>query len=315
MAEGGQHECMVLLCRDTKSHTTNGHRCGSCDQYGHGEFECAKTIHLQKLRELDFHRLPEHMHCDIDGCKYPWSHTRVAHLCSKCGNNHSSKKCYIQEIEYFMGKYSNFIGCGALNDFDYHNFFRSNYVAQSNCFINVRITEYISLYFIKTIDGIKGLEVPSRTSYDNIDSLRTLTYGCNDITNEYMNVLNGLEPTELLSNYWMEPPDMNSMNEYQLPSQDQLSPEEIMDMILDDEYHLPDETFTNYTSEVIDNLDILKLDTKKCPLCRMVNNTNKCFEMKGSGDMCTICLDKNVQIFFSECGHSVACKSCFNNLD
>ena len=313
MAEGGQHECMVMFCRDKKSHTTAGHPC-SCGAYGHGDFECGKTDEIHKLEEFYSHRLPEHMHCDIEGCKYPWSHTRGAHHCSKCGNNHSSNKCYIQEIEYFMNKFANFSGCERLKDFDYHNFFRSTYLAQSNCFIYFRITEFISLYFIKTIDGIKGLEVPSRTCYESIDLLRQLTYGLKDITQEYNNILNGLEPSEWPSDSWGAPhPDTDIMNEYHIPVQDQMNPEEIMDMILDD-YQLPQETLTSMTNDIIDDIETIDLNIISCPLCRTDNSIDKCLEMKGSDNICTICLEANVEVFFSMCGHSIACKSCFSQL-
>lgn len=318
MAEGGQHECMVLFCRNKKSHTTTGHRCGSCGQYGHGKFECGKADEIQKLGEFDSHKLPDHMHCDIYGCKYPWSHTKGVHHCSKCGNNHSSKKCYIQEINYFIDKYANFIGCDVLKDFNYHNFFRSNYLAQVNCFIYIPINNVVSLYFIKDSNKIIGIEVYNiemTHTYESKDILRRLTYGYTDITHEYTNVLNGLEPAEWFIDSWEPPPpDMNIiMNEYQIPSQDQLSPEEVMDMILD-EYQVPEENSIIMTNDIIDNIETINVNTKKCPICRTENSIHKCLEMKGSGDTCTICLHANVQVFFSECGHSVACKSCFNKL-
>jgi hypothetical protein len=305
MAEGGQHECMVMFCRDKKSHITPGHRC-SCDTYGHGEFECGKEDEIQKLREFDSHRLPEHLQCDIEGCKYPWSHVRETHQCSKCGNNHNSAKCYIQEIEYFMDKYANFSGCGALKDFDYHNFFRSVYLARTDCFIHIYINDDRSLYFIKNSNGIRGLEVFTQgMGYESIDILRTMTNGFVDITVEYNNVLNGLPPHPWPSDNWgSQQTDIDEI---------QLSPEEVMDMILD-EYQLPEETLTSYTNDILDSLNILNLDTKKCPLCRTENSTDKCYEMKGSGDKCAVCLDNNVQMFFSECSHAPVCKSCFNLL-
>jgi hypothetical protein len=313
MAEGGQHECMVLFCRDRYSHTTAGHRCSNCHQYGHGLYECGHEDKIEELANYYSQQLPQHNYCGIDGCKHPWSHKTEYHHCSKCGYNHSSSKCYIQNIEYFMEKYSHYNGCEDLINFDYHNFFRSVYLARSDCLIHIYINELISIYFIKDNNGIKGtevykyvhgLDVCSRKRYESADILRRQTTGVADITFEYNNVLNGLPPHSWPIDSWVQ--EQTGMDEIQL------SPEEVMDMILD-EYQLPssnDETINN----MIDSIEKINLNTKKCPLCRKENSIDKCYEMKGSSDKCTVCLDNNVQMFFSECGHPVVCKSCFELL-
>jgi hypothetical protein len=51
---------------------------------------------------------------------------------------------------------------------------------------------------------------------------------------------------------------------------------------------------------------------KKCPLCR--KKVDNIVDIKGSGDKCSICIDKNVEIFFSDCNHAVTCKECYDKL-
>tara|TARA_B100000787_G_C16192037_1_gene298138 strand:+ start:2195 stop:2815 length:621 start_codon:yes stop_codon:yes gene_type:complete len=51
-----------------------------------------------------------------------------------------------------------------------------------------------------------------------------------------------------------------------------------------------------------------------CPVCRTDNSPDKCVEIKGSSDTCTVCLENSVEIFFLGCSHAVTCKSCFDRL-
>ena len=44
--------CRVSGCKFKKSHVALGHRCGSCQQYGHGEVECGNKRKITKLKKM-----------------------------------------------------------------------------------------------------------------------------------------------------------------------------------------------------------------------------------------------------------------------
>ena len=55
-------------------------------------------------------------------------------------------------------------------------------------------------------------------------------------------------------------------------------------------------------------------DTKQCPFCRTENRIVDVKKIYGSSDTCSICYEKNVEHFFSQCGHACICDSCFQHL-
>ena len=75
------------------------------------------------------------------------------------------------------------------------------------------------------------------------------------------------------------------------------------------------EKITNGLSNLgdLNNFNFIKEDIE-CPLCRTVNNTKDIFEVKGSEEICKVCLENNVEKFFSKCSHSCICKRCYNEL-
>ena len=54
--------------------------------------------------------------------------------------------------------------------------------------------------------------------------------------------------------------------------------------------------------------------TIECPVCRTLNEKSKIVKAYGLEDKCKICMETNVERFFSECGHAVACEECFTKL-
>ena len=66
------------------------------------------------------------------------------------------------------------------------------------------------------------------------------------------------------------------------------------------------------TNQIIDHIN--STNSFSCPVCRKENSKDKCVDIKGSGDTCSICLDNKVEIFFVGCGHAVTCRSCFEQL-
>jgi len=53
----------------------------------------------------------------------------------------------------------------------------------------------------------------------------------------------------------------------------------------------------------------------KCPLCRMDNDKSEIKKIKGLSEVCSICYDNNVEIYFSNCEHACVCNDCFEKLN
>ena len=51
-----------------------------------------------------------------------------------------------------------------------------------------------------------------------------------------------------------------------------------------------------------------------CPICRTDNQSSKIVKAFGLEEKCKICLENSVERFFTECGHAVACESCFKQM-
>ena len=97
--------CKVAGCRFPKSHTTAGHLCGKCKQYGHGQIECNNPMMKESLKVFFNDKINEDDYCELGGCKYPWSHNRRAHNCHKCFRNHRSTECIIQNLDHFANQF------------------------------------------------------------------------------------------------------------------------------------------------------------------------------------------------------------------
>ena len=71
--------------------------------------------------------------------------------------------------------------------------------------------------------------------------------------------------------------------------------------------------------DYVDNInffrdELLESCSYKCPICRTYNEKSKVVKAFGLEDKCKICLENNVERFFSECGHAVACEECFKSM-
>ena len=87
--------CKVLGCRFSYSHTTSGHKCGRCGEYGHGVLECRDKEAKENLKQYRLDFLPKEEQCLFPNCRYKWSHSCISHHCHKCGGNHKSDDCGI----------------------------------------------------------------------------------------------------------------------------------------------------------------------------------------------------------------------------
>ena len=87
--------CKVEECRFNHSHTTSGHKCGSCGKFGHGILECKN-----KKKKLCLHTdhggdiLPKNLRCTIKNCTKYYNHTNDAHHCNLCNDRgHALSEC------------------------------------------------------------------------------------------------------------------------------------------------------------------------------------------------------------------------------
>ena len=89
--------CKVKGCRFANYHTTVAHRCGSCNQYGHGQIECNSDTLKRPLIQFLEDSMPNHRCCEFSNCTYPWSHSSESHHCFLCGERgtHSAQQCPI----------------------------------------------------------------------------------------------------------------------------------------------------------------------------------------------------------------------------
>ena len=87
-------KCMVQGCRFSAFHLTDGHKCGYCGKYGHGQCECSKPTKIKKLQEKSKNIfIDEDKQCKVIGCKYKNNHTTESHNCKKCSKVYSSCYC------------------------------------------------------------------------------------------------------------------------------------------------------------------------------------------------------------------------------
>ena len=73
--------------------------------------------------------------------------------------------------------------------------------------------------------------------------------------------------------------------------------------------------------DVIDDLlnaqpfDILNEEVVMCPLCRTESNVaTEIHDIRGSSDTCTVCMDRNVEVFMGACGHACMCRECYQQV-
>lgn len=113
--------CKVAYCRFPHTHTTRGHRCGTCGKFGHGQTECANQTKIDNLEQYRNDVLPYDLRCKIciesGNFQAARNHTTSSHICKKCDKRHSfsASECIIQSIEHYKSRFSD---CYELQDFD-----------------------------------------------------------------------------------------------------------------------------------------------------------------------------------------------------
>lgn len=250
---------------------------------------------------------------------------------------------FVNTMDYFIDYYANYDE--NLKEFNYHNFFNSNEVSNVNCYIEIKVDNSMSLYFIKGDRYSIPIGVESFYNHQNWESLprnmvedsqqiaQELIEGKEDITHVYDDIIEeyGRELPQYPTDSWGPPPlailvrsspvidysipdDLDDINIYvPQPVNRQLAfDSRVEDSDSDDE--MPDliTDMDDLTNQIID--EIRNTTIVKCPMCRTENSKEQCVDIKGSSDSCSICLEATVEVFFIGCGHAVTCKSCYQQL-
>lgn len=88
--------CKVKNCRFPSTHTTLGHQCGKCGNFGHGVLECGNPKLVMNLLINNKDKLLKpHQYCQVVGCQFKEYHTTRGHKCEKCNRFHSNNECII----------------------------------------------------------------------------------------------------------------------------------------------------------------------------------------------------------------------------
>jgi hypothetical protein len=87
--------CKVRECRFNKYHTTRGHRCGTCYEYGHGQLECYDNEKKELLKKYWNDQINNNERCNFANCKYWIFHKKEGHLCDNCKEfGHNIDNCF-----------------------------------------------------------------------------------------------------------------------------------------------------------------------------------------------------------------------------
>ena len=244
-------------------------------------------------------------YCMVNHCRFPWSHTTEGHKCIcgeyghgqiECGNHHEIDKLKGFNQELPLDKQCTFQTCR-------HRYSHSTIAHHCHrCFKNHSSSDCI----IQSLDThIERFGDSGSPNLKTFDYHHFLSYHDNVYIKEYAGMGCGLVIRKSGYN---------------------------IDSIFLDSYGYDEEIYNNFINNMADITDIyhnsitppppppppsppvLLQDYIKCPLCRTDINKNTIKTIKGSSDICKICLDKEVEVYFDECEHACVCTSCFNKL-
>jgi len=86
--------CKVKYCRYINSHTTRNHKCGTCSELGHGQYECRNNAEKLKLREFFNDVIDPNERCELYKCPSKIFHKTIAHHCEHCNTlGHNLYNC------------------------------------------------------------------------------------------------------------------------------------------------------------------------------------------------------------------------------
>ena len=85
--------CKVNKCRFSSFHTTSGHKCTTCNTFGHGSIECGSVKDIKNLEKYMKDIIPVNYQCTRSKCLYKTIHTTDGHFCHMCNMKHSVHNC------------------------------------------------------------------------------------------------------------------------------------------------------------------------------------------------------------------------------
>ena len=95
--------CKVYGCRYANSHVTNGHKCGKCNGFGHGQVECNNENKMKQLQQYYSEVMPNSQFCQVKNCYHQHLHTTSGHCCRYCGKlNTHMKQCPVINSRYLF---------------------------------------------------------------------------------------------------------------------------------------------------------------------------------------------------------------------
>lgn len=245
------------------------------------------------------------MSCKVKNCRYNHTHITSGHKCGKCGLfGHGQIECGKQNllqglIKYQNDELNNLDWCNINNCFNHrlhktiaHQCSKCNrFHSEDNCIIQPFDVLFNNYGFEDTLQNfdIESFEVYHETStYQKSYVKIFLGQGCS----AFIRNNNG----EIMTIFM----HCDSWGQYNYSTSD-----------------LPIfEKFIEGYIEVQPNINNEKENKNsiKCPICRSENSFDSIHHIKGSDTKCSICLEKNVELFFSKCGHACICNDCFKTL-
>lgn len=259
--------------------------------------------------------------CRVRGCRFSSTHTTRGHICGTCGGmGHGVMECgtsiRMDNLKkYFGEKLPSHKYCSGEHADPYDRFFHSNEChicmrcgerhLETNC--NIQTVPELGDRFREYHENLDYAEMINRAQTQNRDQIYKVYVGMGCLL--YFKVkINAITPYDTLvffmhsdswGQYGEETSDVPSLERF-------IGDSEINEDIDDQNDGLVG--FDNSNGD--DNND----NTKKCPLCRKENRIEDVKKIYGSSDTCSICYEKNVEHFFSLCGHACICDSCFQHL-
>ena len=250
------------------------------------------------------------MSCKVKHCRFPHAHTTKGHLCGTCKKyGHGQIECGNQtkmdELkQYWQETLDPSVHCGIDGCLkkETHNSKSHNC---EKCYKNHSTTECI----IQSIEELNR-RYPITKDYDYKTILAHI------VLNDHLLINGGYIETEpfamgckvfikcdydsnhmlVVSGLFMHP---DCWGQYG-PSADDRG---VLNLFLGGCENIT-EQFNNY----INNKEIL------CPLCRTINKMEDILPLLGNSDICSVCLEQNVEVYFKKCSHTAVCRECYKGI-
>jgi len=281
--------CKVSGCRYATFHTTRGHMCGTCKEFGHGQLECGCFEKIDALNEYRDEELPEDKWCEFDYCETRKYHTTQSHFCAFCNCSHRTiNDCLYGDLEKTKENVELFLGPEIRNNLESLFGNRDNFYVGLSAGLG-------NMYYIRKKSGvIQSLFMGDDTwgLYSNLPRFNHLPL--------YYKFTDGLTAMGSIVNFIYHNSDNDADND---SGNDSGS---------NNDTDIQGNTFYNNVDLDVD-LD-LNHKTIKCPLCRNETTANKVITIKGLSEKCKVCMEKEIEKCFTECSHACVCGDCLKML-